>query len=145
VRDLAWELEGTATELILATGLVNMAGPRIHLRPIEGLPLIHVEIPQFERAKHMRNRAFDIAVAGTALLLLAPLMAVIAVLVRVDRDGPALFRQERVGRDGTSFTMFKFRSMVTTATTDLAGLMDRNEGAGVLFKMMNDPRVTGVG
>lgn len=145
VRDLAWELEGTATELILATGLANVAGPRIHLRPIEGLPLIHVEIPQFEGAKHVLKRAFDIAVAGTALLLLAPLMAVIAVLVRVDSDGPALFRQERVGRDGTSFTMFKFRSMVTTATTDLAGLMDRNEGAGVLFKMKNDPRVTRVG
>jgi exopolysaccharide biosynthesis polyprenyl glycosylphosphotransferase len=145
VRNLAWELEGTATELILATGLANVAGPRIHLRPMEGLPLIHVEIPQFEGGKHVLKRAFDIAVSGVALIVLSPLLAVLAIIVKLDSPGPALFRQERVGRDGQSFTIVKFRSMVTTATTDLAGLLDSNEGAGVLFKMKNDPRVTRFG
>jgi exopolysaccharide biosynthesis polyprenyl glycosylphosphotransferase len=145
VRDLAWQLEGTATDLILATGLANVAGPRIHLRPMEGLPLIHVEIPQFEGGKHLLKRAFDIAVSGTVLLVLAPVMAAIALIVRLDSPGPAFFKQERVGRDGTSFTMYKFRSMVTTATSDLAGLIDSNEGAGVLFKIKNDPRVTPFG
>lgn len=145
VRNLAWELEGTATELILATGLANVAGPRIHLRPMEGLPLIHVEIPQFEGGKHVLKRAFDVVVSGSALIVLAPLLAVLAVIVKLDSPGPALFHQERVGRDGKSFTIVKFRSMVTTATSDLASLLDSNEGAGLLFKMKNDPRVTRVG
>ncbi|TQL42001.1 Undecaprenyl-phosphate galactose phosphotransferase WbaP/exopolysaccharide biosynthesis polyprenyl glycosylphosphotransferase [Homoserinimonas aerilata] len=145
IRTLAWDLEGTATALILATNLANIAGPRIHLRPIEGLPLIHVEIPQFEGGKHVLKRAFDIVAAGAALLLLSPVFAALALIVRLDSPGPALFRQERVGRDGNTFTIMKFRSMVTTATADLAGLLDSNNGAGLLFKMKNDPRVTRAG
>lgn len=145
IKKLAWDLEGTATDLIIAAGLANVAGPRIHLRPMEGLPLIHVEIPQFEGGKHIVKRAFDIVVSGIALIILTPLLAALAVIVRADSDGPALFRQERVGRDGRTFTIIKFRSMVTTATTDLAGLLDSNNGAGLLFKMKNDPRVTAAG
>ncbi|WP_403022550.1 sugar transferase [Salinibacterium sp. GXW1014] len=145
IRDLSWQLEGTATDLVLATSLANVAGPRIHLRPMEGLPLIHVEIPQFEGGRHVLKRAFDVAVSGVALLVLAPVFAVIALAVRLDSPGPALFSQERVGRDGRRFTMWKFRTMVTSASDDLTGLLDHNEGKGVLFKMRNDPRVTRVG
>ena len=145
VRDLAWKLEGTAAELILASRLANVAGPRIHFRPVEGLPLIHVEIPQFDGGKHVLKRALDITVSATALIMLAPLMAVIALLVKGDSVGPAFFRQERVGRNGRIFRMVKFRSMVATAQDDLAGLLDRNDGAGVLFKIKDDPRVTRVG
>ena len=145
VRDLAWSLEGTAMGLILATSLANVAGPRIHLRPVEGLPLIHVEIPQFEGGRHALKRGFDIAVAATALVVLAPVLAVVALVIRLDSPGPVLFRQERVGRDGTHFTMLKFRSMVATAEQELAALRERNEGAGALFKLRDDPRVTRVG
>ena len=145
VQELSWSLEGTAIGLILATSLANVAGPRIHLRPVEGLPLIHVEIPQFEGGRHAAKRGFDIAVAGVALVLLAPLLAIVALIIRLDSPGPVLFRQERVGRDGTHFTMLKFRSMVVTAEAELAALRERNEGAGALFKMRNDPRVTRVG
>jgi len=145
VQELSWSLEGTATNLILATSLANVAGPRIHLRPVEGLPLIHVEIPQFEGGRHALKRGFDIAVAGTALVLLAPLLAIVALVIRLDSPGPILFRQERVGRDGSLFTMFKFRSMVVTAEAELAALRQLNEGAGALFKIRNDPRITRVG
>ncbi len=71
VRNLAWQLEGTATELVLASRLTDVAGPRIHFRPVEGLPLIHVEIPQFEGGKHVLKRAFDFFVSGIALALLS--------------------------------------------------------------------------
>jgi len=145
VRQLSWALEGTDTDLILATSLANVAGPRIHLRPVEGLPLIHVEIPQFEGGKHALKRAFDVAVAVSALVILAPLLAVVALVIRLDSPGPVLFTQQRVGRDGTYFRMLKFRSMVVTAEADLASLQDRNEGAGALFKIRDDPRVTRVG
>lgn len=145
IRDLGWDLEGTAAELVVASRLTNVAGPRIHFRPVDGLPLMHVELPQYEGGKHVMKRALDVVVSGIALLVLMPLMLVIAYLVRRDSDGPILFRQERVGRGGKTFHMLKFRSMVQTAEDDLAGLLDKNEGAGVLFKMKNDPRVTRIG
>ncbi|WP_108248967.1 sugar transferase [Planctomonas deserti] len=145
IRDLGWDLEGTGAELVLASGLTNVAGPRIHFRPVEGLPLMHVELPQYEGAKHVMKRALDIGVSAMALLFLLPVMAVIALAVRTDSPGPVLFRQERVGRNGQTFHMLKFRSMVETAEDDLKGLLDQNEGSGLLFKIKNDPRVTRVG
>ena len=145
IRNLAWDLEGTAAELILATGLVNVAGPRIHLRRMEGLPLIHVEIPQFEGGRHVLKRGFDILAAAVGLVLLWPLLAALALIIRSDVSGPALFRQDRVGRDGRVFRMYKFRSMVVSASEDLASLLPSNEAAGPLFKIRDDPRVTRVG
>ena len=145
IRQLSWDLEGTATELVLTSRLADVAGPRIHFRPVEGLPLLHVEIPTFDGWRHVLKRTFDIAFAGTALVLLAPVLAIIAISILLDDGRPVLFRQTRCGRDGETFTMFKFRSMVKTAEQDLASLLDQDEGAGVLFKMRNDPRVTRVG
>lgn len=145
VHDLAWALEGAATDLIIATNLANVAGPRIHLRPVEGLPLIHVEIPQFEGAKHAFKRAFDLAAAITAIIVLAPMFAIVALAIVLDSPGPVFFSQERVGRDGRSFRMFKFRSMRVTAERELVDLLAKNEGAGSLFKIREDPRVTRVG
>lgn len=145
IRDLSWQLEGTATELVLAARLTDVAGPRIHFRPVDGLPLIQVEIPQFEGGKHIMKRAFDIVLSGTALLILSPVFLVLALVVRFDSRGPAIFSQERVGRNSERFTMRKFRSMATTAEHDLAELTAQNEGAGVLFKLKDDPRVTRAG
>jgi exopolysaccharide biosynthesis polyprenyl glycosylphosphotransferase len=145
IRDLAWDLEGTAAELILASRLANVAGPRIHFRPVEGLPLIHVEIPQFDGARHVLKRAMDAATAATALILLAPLLLVLGALVRIDSPGPALFSQYRVGRDGRRFRMWKFRTMGVSAAADLTQLVAANEAAGPLFKLKNDPRVTNIG
>ena len=145
IRDLGWDLEGTAAELVVASRLTNVAGPRIHFRPVEGLPLMHVELPQYEGGKHILKRGLDVAASGFALLFLLPLMLIVGFLVHRDSPGPVIFKQERVGRGGKPFSMLKFRSMVSTAEDDLAGLLDRNEGSGVLFKMKNDPRVTQIG
>ena len=145
IRELSWKLEGTATELVLASQLTDVAGPRIHFRPVEGLPLLHVEIPTFDGWRHVVKRTFDIVFSGTALVLLAPVLLIIAVIILLDDGGPVFFRQTRCGRNGDTFEMIKFRSMVKTAERDLAGLLDQDEGAGVLFKLRNDPRVTHVG
>ena len=145
IRSLGWQLEGAATELVLAARLVDIAGPRIHFRPVEGLPLIHVEIPQYDGLKHALKRTFDVTLSGLALIALLPVFAVLALLVKRDSNGPVIFRQERVGRNGKTFSMRKFRSMVVDAEVQLESLRDRNDGAGVLFKMRNDPRVTRVG
>jgi exopolysaccharide biosynthesis polyprenyl glycosylphosphotransferase len=106
---------------------------------------MHVELPQYAGAKHILKRMFDLVGTVCALVVLLPLLVVIAIIIRIDSPGPVLFRQTRVGRGGTSFGMLKFRSMVVGAEDQLAGLLDQNEGAGVLFKMKNDPRVTRFG
>lgn len=145
VHDLAWQLEGKTIELILATSLANVAGPRIHLRPVDGLPLLHVEIPQFEGGKHLLKRALDVVVSAITLIVLSPAFLVVSLIIRADSNGKAFFTQERVGRNGQTFQIVKFRSMVESAPDQLATLMSKNEGSGLLFKMKNDPRVTRFG
>ncbi|WCI07892.1 sugar transferase [Arthrobacter sp. OVS8] len=145
IRELGWGLEEHQAELVLASSLTNVAGPRIHWRPVEGLPLMHVDVPRYSGAKHACKRLLDIAVAATALVLLSPVLLTLAIIVKHDSPGPVLFRQERVGKAGDPFRMLKFRSMVVNAEAALAGLGAQNQGAGVLFKMHNDPRVTRCG
>lgn len=142
IQQLGWELEESATELVLATGLTSVAGPRIHSRPVEGLPLMHVELPQYAGAKHVLKRLLDIALSFVALVVIAPILVVLALIIHKDSPGPVIFRQERIGRSGQPFTMYKFRSMVQSAEDDLATLLEMNEGAGPLFKIHDDPRVT---
>jgi exopolysaccharide biosynthesis polyprenyl glycosylphosphotransferase len=89
--------------------------------------------------------AVDRCIAALAIVLLAPVLAAIATAVRLTSDGPALYRQERVGANGRTFTMFKFRSMVVDADRRLAELQGGNISDGLLFKLRNDPRVTPVG
>jgi len=145
IRELGWKLEECAAEMVLAATLTNVAGPRIHWRPVEGLPLMHVDIPQYSGAKHALKRVMDVAMALAALLALSPLLLVLAVIVRLDSPGPVFFRQDRIGKDGTVFGMFKFRSMVVDAEARLGALTQQNEGSGVLFKLRDDPRVTRCG
>lgn len=145
IRRLGWELENSNVELILMSRLTDVAGPRIHMRPISGLPMVHVDLPQYSGYAHALKRLFDVMIVGLVLLLLAPVLAIVALAVRLDSRGPAIFRQERVGAHGTRFTMLKFRSMVVDAEERLEQLLAEDEGNGVLFKMKEDPRVTRVG
>ncbi|MFT4220197.1 MAG: sugar transferase [Microbacterium sp.] len=145
VKRLSWQLEGTAAELVLSSRLVDVAGPRISLRQVEGLPLINVKIPTYEGGQHLLKRALDILVATIALISIGLLFPFIALAIKLDSRGPVFFRQERVGRDGRRFRMVKFRSMKTNAEQELAALLEENEGSGPLFKMKHDPRVTRVG
>ncbi|TFC36370.1 sugar transferase [Cryobacterium sp. TMT2-14] len=145
IRALAWDLEKTNADLVLSSRLTDVAGPRIHFRPVEGLPLIHVEIPNFSGAKYALKRTLDVVAAALGILLLLPLLIVVAIIIRIDSPGPVLFRQVRCGRNGDTFYMLKFRSMVRTAEDDLASLLDKNEASGVLFKIRNDPRITRFG
>lgn len=145
LRSLGWELENSRAELILVSRLTDVAGPRIHLRPVAGLPMVHVQLPQYSGFAHTVKRIFDICAAGGALLVLWPVLLVIGLAVRQGDGGPAVFRQERVGVSGSLFTMYKFRSMVIDAEARLADLSAHDEGNGVMFKMKRDPRVTRVG
>ncbi len=145
VKSLAWHLESTRAQLALAWTLPSVDGSRLRFDTAMGFPLTHIEKATFSGGKHRLKRAFDVVASGAALLMLLPVFAVIALLIKLDSRGPVFFRQERVGLDGSTFSMMKFRSMVVTAESDLAALMALSEGNGVLFKLRADPRVTRVG
>ncbi|MGX5653832.1 sugar transferase [Geodermatophilus nigrescens] len=145
LRRLSWQLEGTGVELLVAPGLIEVAGPRLHIRPFEGLPLLSVEQPRFEGWGRLVKGGVDRLAAAAALLLLGPLMLALALAVRLDSPGPVLYRQERVGVNGARFTMLKFRSMVVDADRQVEALQAQNISDGLLFKMRTDPRVTRVG
>lgn len=143
-RRYVWQFEGHHTQLAVVPSLVDIAADRIRTRPVAGLPIVYVEDPRSERALSLGKRIFDIVVATLALILLSPVLAVTAFLVRSD-GGPVLFRQERVGRDGQHFTMLKFRSMIVDAEKHLATLTGGNSTNTVMFKLEKDPRITRVG
>ncbi len=145
LRELAWELEKTGTDLCVAPALLDVAGPRTTIRPVAGLPLLHMDHPEFTGARRVIKSGFDKAFASVALLLTAPLFLMVVLLIRKGDGGPALFRQTRVGRDGRQFTVLKFRTMVLDAEKRKAQLTGHSEENGVLFKIRNDPRITAVG
>jgi len=145
LRQLSWRLEGSGVELLVAPGLIEVAGPRLHIRPFEGLPLLSVEQPRFAGWHRMVKGAVDRCAAALALLVLSPVLLGIALAVRLGSRGPALFRQERIGINGRAFTMLKFRSMVVDADERLDAIRADNISDGLLFKMREDPRVTPVG
>lgn len=147
VRRLSWSLEPARQHLVMAPSLTDIGGPRIHTRPVAGLPLMHVETPTFQGAQLFVKRIFDLLGAAVLLILLSPLLLVIALIISVSTPGPVLFRQERVGLKGRPFRILKFRSMVVNAEDQIQGLLDQQRDAGnaVLFKLRDDPRVTPIG
>lgn len=144
-RQLGWQLDERHIQMIVAPALTDIAGPRIHTRPVAGLPLIHIGYPQLEGMNYVLKRSFDILGSLALLLILSPLMLAAALAVKLTSPGPVFFRQERIGYKGRPFYMLKFRSMVVDAEEKLKTLRDQSDGNDVLFKMKNDPRVTRVG
>ena len=145
LRQLGWALASRNVALIMAPALTDIAGPRIHTQQVAGLPLIHVTTPTLEGGQRVAKRLFDVLASGILILLATPVMACIALSIKLASPGPVLFRQERVGIQGDHFRMLKFRSMVVDAEQLVAELASQNEGNGVLFKIKNDPRVTTIG
>jgi exopolysaccharide biosynthesis polyprenyl glycosylphosphotransferase len=146
LRRLAWQLENDRIDLIVASTLIDVAGDRTTIRPVDGLPLLHVEHPRLRGARRVIKDVFDRVCALAGLIAISPLLLLITAFIRFGPGrGPALFRQVRVGRDGRQFRIFKFRTMYLDAEARLAEIMHLNEHDGALFKMRNDPRITPVG
>lgn len=143
LRELSWDLEGTGIQLVVAPAITELAGPRIVVRPMDGLPLLHVEEPEFRGARRVVKAVIDRCGAVVLTLLMAPLVAAIALAIRLTTRGPVIYRQERLGRHGHRFMMWKFRTMVDGA--DRLDVWHLNEHDGPLFKVRRDPRVTPIG
>jgi exopolysaccharide biosynthesis polyprenyl glycosylphosphotransferase len=144
LRELADRLEGTGLELLVVPSLAGIAGPRVRVRPVGGLPLLHLEEPRLTGPARAAKAVIDRVLALVLLVTLAVPMLLIGLVVRITSPGPALFRQVRVGLAGRPFTMYKFRSMVDGAEAQRDALA-RNDLDGPLFKDRDDPRVTRFG
>lgn len=146
LRELSWSLESGRYQLVLAPSLTDIAGPRMHARPAAGLPLIHVDIPEFAGLGQFGKRMFDIAGSAALILLTSPVWIVIALAIRASGSGGIFYRQERVGQHSIPFHMLKFRTMHPDADQRLTALLEeRGLGLTPLFKIEDDPRITAVG
>ncbi|MEU4007986.1 sugar transferase [Streptomyces pseudogriseolus] len=145
LQRLSWNLEGSDAEMVVAPVLMEVAGPRLHVDAVLGIPLLRVSMPAFTGGRRAVKGVVDRLGALILLLVLAPLMLLVALLVATDSRGGVFYRQRRVGKDGREFTILKFRTMIPDADRVRAALTGLNEGAGPLFKMRRDPRVTRIG
>lgn len=145
LHQLAWQLEGTDTDLAVDPGLMEIAGPRLHITPVDGMPLLRLSKPRFTGGGRLLKAGLERPIAAVLLLLTLPVFVGVAVAIWCSDRGPVFFRQERVGARGRTFHMIKFRSMCRDAEGRRVGLVSADEGAGPMFKLRHDPRVTRVG
>jgi exopolysaccharide biosynthesis polyprenyl glycosylphosphotransferase len=143
LRRLSWALEGSGVAFVLEPSVTDVVGPRISVRPLAGLPLLHVSEPEFGGIRRLAKAAFDRTTALIVGVALLPVLLAVAIVVALDSPGPVIFRQRRVGLDGSTFVLWKFRSMRVDAEARRGDVLANSDHAdGVLFKMRTDPRVT---
>jgi exopolysaccharide biosynthesis polyprenyl glycosylphosphotransferase len=144
-RQLAWSLERSGIRMAIADLVSDAAPHRVQARRV-GLTTV-VELAPTRRGlvHRVAKGAVDRVVGAALLVLAAPFLGLMMLAIRIDSRGAALFKQTRMGLDGKPFTIYKLRTMHTDAERNLVALRDRNEGAGLLFKMQHDPRITRLG
>lgn len=146
LRDLMWRLEGTGIELMVSPNMIDIAGARLHMRSVADMSFLHLEEPQYASAGNWPKALFDRLGAAGLLIMLSPLMLIAAVAVKSTSRGDVFYRHERIGRNGTPFKMIKFRSMRSGAEAELHALLEaQGNGDKPLFKVTDDPRITGTG
>lgn len=145
VRQLAWKLENSSVRLMFVPSLVDVAGPRMSVHQMQDLSLLSVDLPRFSGWNHALKRTFDLVFSSVALIVLSPVMAVVALLIKREDGGPIMFRQERIGARGKPFVIHKFRTMCIDAESRIDAMIAANGGSALLFKAENDPRITQIG
>lgn len=145
VSGMIAELRGVDVTTQVSSGLFEILTRRVFVRDLAGVPLITVRGISLSPGNLLAKRAFDLVVAGIGVLVGLPVWLILALAIKLESRGPVLYKQRRVGRHGTPFGMYKFRSMHDGAEARLSEVMADNEATGPLFKMKNDPRVTRVG
>ncbi|MGH3762020.1 sugar transferase [Actinophytocola sp.] len=145
LQQLAWRLEGSGAEMVVAPTLMEVAGPRLHVSGVLGMPLLRVSAPVFTGMRKVVKGIFDRIGAVLLIAMCLPVMTLAAIAIMIDSRGRVFYTQRRVGKGGREFTIVKFRTMIRDADRRRAELAKDNDGAGVLFKMRKDPRVTRVG
>ena len=142
---LVRELIRRGVHVELSSTLRDIAAHRLTVRPLGRFPVVYIEPCQSSGWRALAKRTFDLTASLIALVLIAPITAIVALVIKIDSRGPVIFRQQRVGRDGKTFEIQKFRTMVVDAEDKLVALREHNEADGPLFKIKSDPRTTRVG
>ncbi|WP_207082571.1 exopolysaccharide biosynthesis polyprenyl glycosylphosphotransferase [Nocardioides sp. S5] len=145
MRRLHWALAGIGAELCVGTGLLDVGPQRTRVLSGAGLDVLHVSGPVLDGPRRLLKDVLERWAALVAIVLALPLLAALALAIRLETPGAALFRQQRIGRDGVPFTMLKLRSMGVDAEAQRIALNGSNEKDAVLFKIQLDPRVTPIG
>jgi exopolysaccharide biosynthesis polyprenyl glycosylphosphotransferase len=138
-------LQSVDVEIRLTPGLPHVSPSRITIRPLDGLALLSLDRRELGIRQAALKRMFDVVVGTLVFVIALPVMLIVGILVRITSRGPSLFRQERVGKGGRPFVMYKFRSMVQGAEELHEQLVQESGSDTVLFKLREDPRVTPVG
>ena len=144
-RRLAWKLEECQVQMMVVPTMADVGADRLEFSPMAGLPLVSVDRPRALNSLRWSKRFTDIVGSAVLLVLAAPVLLLAALAIKLEDGGPVIFRQSRVGLKGEEFYCLKFRSMCVDAEAKIAALQSQNEGAGLLFKMAHDPRITRVG
>jgi exopolysaccharide biosynthesis polyprenyl glycosylphosphotransferase len=145
ILDIITECERYGVEFKLVPGILELIASRVDADELGGIPLLTVSEIKLQGFNAVLKRGTDILLSATGILLLSPVLAVFALLVKLTSQGPILFKQKRVGIDAREFQMFKFRSMVQEAESLFPQLAPLSEVDGLLFKMKDDPRMTPLG
>ena len=140
--DFVREAKATGVRVSVLPRILEVVGSAMVIDDVDGLTLLGLRRLGLSRSSLAVKRSFDFLGAVVGLVFLAPLLAVLAALVKLDSPGPVLFKQTRVGRDGALFEMWKFRTMVFEADSMKAGLLSLNEAGLGFFKIADDPRIT---
>jgi exopolysaccharide biosynthesis polyprenyl glycosylphosphotransferase len=137
--------KGAGVQVSVLPRMLEVVGSAVEFEDVDGMTMMGVRPFGLSRSSHLLKRAFDIVATSIGLLAVGPIIAAVALAIRLDTKGPIFFRQVRVGRDGREFRIYKFRSMVADADAQKERLRRFNEVGDGMFKISDDPRVTRVG
>jgi exopolysaccharide biosynthesis polyprenyl glycosylphosphotransferase len=142
MQRIVWDLEHEPVQVVVAPSVTDISGERVRIRPVGGLPLIHIDPPRSTDASRWAKRLFDLCGSLALLVIFSPLLLLAAIQIKRFDRGPILFRQTRIGRNGEEFGCFKFRTMVVNAEDLVIELQEQLGHSALLFKMKDDPRIT---
>jgi exopolysaccharide biosynthesis polyprenyl glycosylphosphotransferase len=142
LRKLGWALEQTNIDLIVAPAVTEIAGPRLKVSNVEGLPLLHLEQPTFSGASRVAKRVLDLTLSVVGLIFISPLLLIVAILIKSFDRGSVLYTQKRIGQNNKEFNVYKFRTMYEGSHEQRAQVMAETNKDPRLAKDPQDPRIT---
>ena len=145
LRQLGWLLENKNIDLIVSPKVTEIAGPRLKVSNVEGLPLLHLDQPDFGGPKRIFKRLFDLLFSLLGIILLFPFFLIISIIIKLDDKGSVIYKQSRLGKNGKDFNVLKFRTMLENSHEIRETIMKETKKDLRLPKHPNDPRITRAG
>ena len=142
LRKLGWSLENTNIDLVVAPAVTEIAGPRLKVSNVEGLPLLHLEQPSFSGLARLTKRFLDVFIATFGLILISPILVIVALIIKFFDKGPIIYKQKRIGQNNNEFIVYKFRTMFVGSHEQRDKIMAETNKDLRLAKNPQDPRIT---